>query len=118
MTKEEKRDYMKLYFRRNPERTRFHRRMSEARKVGIPVSITFEEIHWPAVCPVLGIPLDYGTDKGGMPRPNSPSIDRFKPELGYVAGNVHVISLRANTLKNNATTDELRSVLRWMEGKT
>ena len=48
---------------------------------------------------------------------DSPSIDRLIPELGYIKGNVNVISLRANIIKNNATKDELIKIANWMESK-
>jgi hypothetical protein len=43
---------------------------------------------------------------------NSPSLDRIVPEKGYVAGNIRVISQRANRIKSNATVEELRAVLK------
>jgi hypothetical protein len=46
--------------------------------------------------------------------PNSPSIDKFIPERGYVPGNVSVISHRANWLKNSASIEEVQMVLDWM----
>jgi hypothetical protein len=62
----------------------------------------------PSICPVLGIPLVRGT---GQCSPGLPSIDKIRPELGYVRGNVRWISFRANTLKSNATLRELELVL-------
>ena len=59
------------------------------------------------MCPVLGIPLVIGE---GACSDNSPSIDRIIPELGYVKGNIKVISRRANRIKNDATPDELFKV--------
>ena len=47
---------------------------------------------------------------------NSPSLDRIRLELGYVKGNVRVISGRANLLKNDATIEELEAVLGDMKG--
>lgn len=44
-----------------------------------------------------------------------PSLDRINPDRGYVPGNVQVISFRANTLKNNATREELAKVLAYMK---
>ena len=38
---------------------------------------------------------------------NSPTLDRIVPELGYVPGNVAVISWKANRLKGNNTDPEL-----------
>jgi hypothetical protein len=42
--------------------------------------------------------------------PGSYSLDRRNNDLGYVPGNVVVVSLRANQLKNDATVTELRQL--------
>jgi hypothetical protein len=34
-------------------------------------------------------------------------LDKIIPELGYVKGNVRIISTLANTMKSNATKDQL-----------
>lgn len=65
----------------------------------------------PETCPVLGIPI-LSNVGGRKTTPNSPSLDRRIPSLGYVKGNVRIISHRANELKSNATVDELRLVLK------
>ena len=39
---------------------------------------------------------------------NSPSIDRIDSTKGYVKGNVKIISLRANMMKNVANLQELQ----------
>ena len=70
----------------------------------IPFNIEIQDIIIPEVCPLLEIPLILDLPRIG---PNSPSLDRLVPSLGYVKGNVTVISHRANTLKNNASIDEL-----------
>ena len=44
-------------------------------------------------------------------------IDRIDSSKGYVKGNVRVISKRANTLKNNATIEELELVLKDLKGE-
>lgn len=44
------------------------------------------------------------------------SLDRIVPSLGYVPGNVAVISHRANRIKSDATADELRAVADWLDG--
>lgn len=41
---------------------------------------------------------------------NSPTLDKIEPALGYVPGNIIVISGRANRLKADATIDELRAI--------
>lgn len=75
---------------------------------GLPFDILFNDILVPEVCPVLGIPIRV---QGGKVSDNSPSIDRINGDLGYVRGNVRVISFRANSLKSNATPEELELVL-------
>jgi hypothetical protein len=35
--------------------------------------------------------------------------------VGYVPGNVNIISFRANTLKNNGTLEEFKKLIKWME---
>src|ERR1039458_8643207 len=67
----------------------------------------------PTHCPVLGMELDYSGGGG----PNAASIDRIDSGLGYVRGNCAIISRRANTLKNNATTGELQKVLDYMRSR-
>ena len=82
-----------------------------AKKLGIPYSLKHGDVAIPDVCPVLGIKLV--VNRGGRKgyHPDSPSLDRIVPELGYVPGNVRVISARANLLKNDATVSELEAVL-------
>lgn len=65
-------------------------------------------------CPVLGIPM-YFNFGGKGPADNSPSLDRLIPELGYVPGNIAIISYRANMLKRGASLKELRAIVLWME---
>lgn len=84
-----------------------------AKKKELPFDLTKEDIVIPEFCPVLGIPLVVGV---GKQSPNSPSLDRKINELGYVVGNVEVISLKANTLKSDATIEELKAVVKYMEG--
>lgn len=77
----------------------------------IPFSIAESDITLPEFCPVLDVALDYSVGrKGGSLKPNSPTLDRRVPALGYVPGNVLVISARANMIKSNATPEELRKV--------
>ena len=84
-----------------------------AAKKGVPFTIRRQYVIVPNTCPVLGIPLKLGR---GVISDNSPTLDRIRPELGYVPGNVQVISHRANNIKSNAATAaEVRQVADWME---
>jgi len=61
-------------------------------------------------CPVLGITLDFITEKKFKPMPNSPSLDRIDNDKGYVKGNVVWVSNKVNLIKSVSTVDELNKV--------
>jgi hypothetical protein len=82
---------------------------NRAREQGVPFDITADDISIPERCPLLGIPIVRGE---GKLHANSPSLDRLRPELGYVRGNVVVVSYRANAIKHDATPDELEMIAR------
>lgn len=84
---------------------------ARADQKGIPFNLTPSDIQIPHTCPVLDIPIITGQRKA---TDNSPSLDRVVPSMGYVRGNVIVISNRANRIKNNATVDELEAVACWL----
>jgi UDP-N-acetylenolpyruvoylglucosamine reductase len=54
-----------------------------------------------------------GNKKG--PLPNAPSLDRIDSARGYVPGNVQVVSHKANTMKSNASTEELIAFSEWVQ---
>lgn len=61
------------------------------------------------LCPALGIELSLSSTGRG-PNFNSPSIDKIIPALGYIKGNVIWVSHLANTIKTNATPDQICAV--------
>lgn len=79
---------------------------------GIEFSISPEDVVWCTHCPILGIELDYTPLRGGH-RDNTPSLDRIDTTKGYIPGNVHIVSSKANRAKSNLTLDELRSFGKW-----
>lgn len=87
-----------------------------AKRLKVPFTISTDDIVIPELCPVLGFPLVVA--EGGAPRFNSPSLDRIVPEKGYVPGNIAVISHKANSMKNNATLQEHRKLVAWLESLT
>jgi hypothetical protein len=89
-----------------------HAAKARAKRDGFPCTIEESDITIPDVCPVLGIPLKRGV---GASTEASPTLDKLIPALGYVRGNVRVISFRANRLKNDATLDELKALVRYLE---
>jgi hypothetical protein len=83
-----------------------------AQRDGLPFDITLADLTIPEFCPVLGIKL---VSSQGRPSDASPSLDKIRPERGYVRGNIAIISNRANRLKMNATAAELRAIAAWMD---
>ena len=75
---------------------------------GLPSDIEAKQIHIPAVCPVLGIPMEPNASRAC---PGSPSIDHFDAARGAVAGNWRVISYRANALKGDHTAESLTAFI-------
>lgn len=66
----------------------------------------------PERCPVFGFPL---TDRTrGAFSPQAPSVDRIIPHLGYVRGNIQVISQKANTMKHDASQADLERFAEWI----
>jgi hypothetical protein len=97
---------------RNPVKYLLFGVRGRAVRFGIECSLTEADLVVPETCPVLGIPLLWGQ---GPSANNSPSVDRFDNSKAYTKDNIHIISNRANKLKNNATVEEMRAVLRYME---
>jgi len=64
------------------------------------------DLSFPLICPILDVPICYDRSKGL--RDFGPSIDRIDNDLGYVQGNISVISVRANRAKNNLSEKELK----------
>jgi len=111
--KESTRKAQAAYARRHPKRIMLKAARIRARKKGIPFSITEHDFEVPEKCPVLGIKLVRGEQSGHSDA--SPSIDRIVPELGYVPGNVAVISGRINRIKCDATLEEIQALAKWLK---
>lgn len=88
-----------------------------ARQAGVPFTLRFVDFPaMPTVCPVLGISINMNARRG--PCSNSPTLDRIVPSLGYVKGNVAIISHRANTIKSDGTLDEILAVAEYVRRGT
>jgi hypothetical protein len=100
---------------RDPIHYLLHHAKHRANSLGIPFDLTREDLVMPEVCPVFGTPFEWGHGKMGWRNMHAPSLDKIKPQLGYVRGNVRIISTRANHVKGNATIEEMKAVLAYME---
>lgn len=96
----------------NPGKYLWKHAKRRAKEKNLPFSIKIEDIIVPEYCPVLGIKLIQGE---GKVHDGSPTLDKVIPELGYIPGNVVVMSKRANTLKSNGTLEEHKQLVKWME---
>lgn len=105
------RTYQRSSALRHPAQQMVRNARQRAKKLGLPFDLEAGDIAIPDYCPVLGIKLS----RNHGSRPDSPSLDRIDPASGYVRGNVAVISMRANRIKDNATVSEHERVLAWMK---
>lgn len=78
--------------RRDPAKYLWRLAKRRAALQGVPFTITPEDVQIPSTCPVLGIPLVSVLFGAGTQLAGTPSVDRLDPTLGYVPGNVAVIS--------------------------
>ncbi len=88
----------------SPELVMWRAARNRAQAKNLPFDIEVSDIVIPEFCPVLGIEL-YSSQ--GHFNAASPSLDKVVPDLGYVKGNIWVISHKANIMKHDATLEEL-----------
>lgn len=108
-------DYSKSYRAKQPFNTdidgwlkyKLNRIRNIAKEKGIDFNLTLYDLHKEYVefCPILGCKLAYLHNVGNGNHGEVPSIDRIDPTKGYIAGNVWIISNRANTYKSNMTLE-------------
>lgn len=89
----------------NPKKRLINCTKQSAKLKGLEHNIDEKDLDLPELCPLLGIPIDYTAGNGKTML--KPSIDRINPNLGYIKGNVELISSLANTMKSKATPEQL-----------
>lgn len=89
---------------RQPEMYLYCLAKKRAKKKRLKFTIQPSDIIIPKLCPILKLPL--ASQPGYCP--GSPSLDRVNNTLGYIPGNVAVISRLANAMKNGATRKTLQ----------
>lgn len=87
----------------------FRASKARAKREGVPFRLTSDYIRsiWPqdGRCPVFGFRMLFGDEHD-----QTPSLDRYQREVGYVPNNVKVISMRANRLRSDASPMELEKL--------
>jgi hypothetical protein len=103
--------------KREPRWAIWRQAQVRAQVTGREFDLKISDITIPETCPVLGIPLKINAGGRGF-KPNSPSLDRIDNNRGYVWDNVIVVSWRANTIKGDATIEELTKVVNFYSALT
>lgn len=86
---------------------------ARAKKKQIIFSIDLNDIVIPEFCPVFtDMRLNKNNKKQGL---DSPTLDRLIPSLGYVKGNIRVISWKANHIKSFASLEDITKVYEWLK---
>lgn len=101
--------------KQNPDKILFKSARDRAAKYGHEFTIELADIVIPEYCPLLGIKLE-PREGGQGPKDSSPSLDRIDNNLGYVKGNVWVISWLANKMKATATHEQLLTFAENVQG--
>jgi len=106
----------RMYKERNPSKVLLNSARRRAKDKKFKFNIEVSDINIPIMCPILDIPVlkVYTHGKKAGPTNNSPSLDRIDNAKGYIKGNVQVISHQANTMKANATPEELVKFAHWI----
>jgi len=103
----------------NPAKLLLSNAKARAKKFGVPFNLTLEDIQvcipLDGLCPITKEPFERGEGKVG---PRSMTLDRVIPNLGYVRGNIAVISHKANVIKQNCTNPEIfRKLAQYLKQK-
>lgn len=95
---------------------------SRSERDQVPFNLTLQDLVDIATdeCPILHTPFVWGISGlgKGKTRPDSPTLDRILPELGYIKGNVAFLSYRANRIKDNGTMQEHYDIADWIWNHT
>lgn len=109
--RDKEREYSNRKYRRNLKTNLICSARKRARQKGLEFRLTQDDIEIPEFCPILGCKLQVGDGKQHW---LSPTLDRLDPTKGYTPENVWIISHRANTMKSNATCDDLLKFKDWI----
>lgn len=95
----------------NKDRLYFLSLKARAISKGLEFNLDISDVLGIITCPVLGVELKRSK---GKPAWNSPSLDRKDNTKGYVKGNVEVMSYLANSMKRDATPEQLIMFAQWV----
>jgi len=106
-----RRDKMRIYRKRWEHKHWENRLWNNAKKnsryKGRSFNIEVSDIIIPDICPILGLTLLRGSIDKNCNSDALASLDCIDPEMGYIKGNIWVISFLANKMKQNANREQL-----------
>lgn len=115
--KDKRTEYRRNRYRKEPWHYLVTSAKRRASTLDVPFDLDANHIKdiWPAdgLCPILKTPLAAGNLLEN--RNQSASLDRITPALGYIRGNVQIVSFRANRLKGDGTLEEFRILVDYLE---
>lgn len=107
--------HQKKWMEKDCRRPLFASAKHRAKKDNIPFDLVLEDIPLIDVCPVFNVPFTVSSSNSKGPSHFSRTLDKIIPELGYVKGNVQVISHLANAMKRDATHEQLNQFADWIK---
>ena len=105
--REKRRVNSENFRREKPKSKMLDSAKQRAKKDSLPFNLSLADIPDWDICPVLGVKMEAKTRY-------APSLDKISPQLGYVKGNIQVMSRKANTMKQDATQGELERFAKWV----
>jgi len=105
------------YISLDPRRKLLYPARKRAKQKGLEFDIELDDIIIPVKCPILGISLKSNTGAGaggGKEYDYAPTLDRIDNSRGYTKDNICVISRKANSLKGDASIDEIKAILTYI----
>lgn len=102
----------KIYRSKNLIKILLQKAKERAEKKNIEFNI-INEYTIPNLCPIFNVPFVLNAEN--YRKNYSPSIDRIDNLKGYIDGNIKIISFRANTLKSDATKEEIGKIIDYMK---
>jgi hypothetical protein len=104
-------DFSRNFRKRYPWKHLLNIAKHRADRKGVPFALTkdWARENWTGFCAITGLPFDL--DKvGSGPGPNSPTIDRKDPKLGYVPENCFFVLACVNSFKHQGTEEDMYRV--------
>ena len=98
-------------YSRDKRKVLYNAAKKRAKDNNLDFNLDLDDIILPNECPILNIKLQFNN---GHAKDDSYSIDRIDSSKGYIKGNIQIISFKANTIKSNATIEELGLVYSYL----